>query len=293
MKKLSALAFVLLSGAGAANSQEAFKHLSIGLEAATTGIGLELALPIVSDHLVLAAGYNYGNATFNVKGNSTLNVSELSGRINQYIDNANNFLALIPEEPARLENMPSSMKLHGDAAFRLSTAKVVLEYYPAKKSNFHINAGVFIGNADTFSMDADCHDFWSLYNANSLTAKKMAGKYPEFAASIGEIPELKETINGRTFELKAPGIVNIGLQAATVRPYLGLGFGRSVPNTHVGFQFDLGALYIGKLAISSANEINGASNVSVTNKGIQKIVEIAEKICVYPQISFRLIYRIF
>lgn len=37
MKKLSALALVLLSGAGAANSQEAFKHLSIGLEAATTG----------------------------------------------------------------------------------------------------------------------------------------------------------------------------------------------------------------------------------------------------------------
>ena len=95
MKKLFALALVLLSGAGAANSQEAFKHLSIGLEAATTGIGLELALPIVTDHLVLAAGYNYGNASFNVKGNSTLNVAELSGRINQYIDNANNFLAVI------------------------------------------------------------------------------------------------------------------------------------------------------------------------------------------------------
>lgn len=293
MRKLFTLATAFLIGTGITNSQEAFKHLSIGVEAATTGIGLELALPIVSDHLVLAAGYNFGNFSANLKGNNTVNLNDFSGEINTYVNDANNFLSMIPEESERLVTMPASSKINGSGSVRISSFKAVLEYYPAKKSNFHINAGVFIGNADVISLDGNCPDYWNAYSTNVTISTKMASKYPEFAEHMGKIPEPKASINGTTYQIKEPGDINIALKAAKVRPYLGLGFGRSVPNSHLGFQFDLGAIYTGKIGISSTNEVGKSSTITNNNKALQTIADLAEKICVYPQLSFRLIYRIF
>lgn len=293
MKKLFFFASVLLLSAGVAHSQEAFKHLSVGLEAATTGVGLELALPIVSDHLVLAAGYNFGNVNVSTTNNQTLDLAEFSDNINKYVIDANIYLSNIPGESTRLDPMPSTTYVKGNGAVRLGTFKAVLEYYPARESNFHINAGVYIGSADILTMDVSCPDFWNAYSTNLATANKLASTYPEFKEAVGQIPELKASFNGRTYQIKDPGNINIGLKVASVRPYLGLGFGRSIPETHFAFQFDLGAIYTGKLAISSKNEVSGTSKINVSNNDFQKVIETVEKICVYPQLSFRLIYRIF
>ena len=292
MKKLFFFASVLLLSAGVSHSQEAFKHLSIGLEAATTGAGIELALPIVSDHLVFTAGYNFGNVKATASSN-TLDISDLSHKINQYIEDANHYLSLIPGESNRLTPLPRTTNVDGKGAINLGTFKAVIEYYPAKKSNFHINAGVYIGNADVLTLDASCHDFWNAYSENRSIATEMMSTYPEFASYVGQIPELKTTINGRTLQIKEPGNINLGLKVAKVRPYLGLGFGRSIPDTHFGFQFDLGVIYTGKWVISSANEVGRSNENSINNDDIQKIIDLANKICIYPQLSFRLIYRIF
>lgn len=293
MKKLFFFASVLLLSAGVAHSQEAFKHLSVGLEAATTGVGLELALPVVSDHLVFAAGYNFGNVKATAQP-YTLNVSDFSNNINQYVEDANYYLSTIPGESSRLIPLPMTTKVNGSGAIRLGTFKAILEYYPSKNSGFHINAGVYIGNADVLALDVSCPDFWNAYRDNLATANKMASTYPEFKKAVGQIPELKTNINGTTYQIKEPGNVNLGLKMATVRPYLGLGFGRSIPDTHFGFQFDLGVIYTGKWAISSANEVKGNTQSSISyNDDIQKLIDLANKICIYPQLSFRLIYRIF
>lgn len=294
MKKLFFFASVLLLNAGISHSQEAFKHLSVGLEAATTGVGLELALPIVSDHLVFAAGYNFGNVSATTTQPKTANVSDFSNNINQYINNANVFLSDIPGENTRLTPMPASTSVNLSGAIRLGTFKAILEYYPAKKSNFHINAGVYIGNANVLALDINCPDYWNAYCDNLATANKMASTYPEFRKTVGQIPELKTNINGTTYQIKEPGNVNLGLKMAAVRPYLGLGFGRSIPNSHFGFQFDFGVIYTGRWAISSTNEVGGNTQSSISyNDDIQKLIDLANKICIYPQLSFRLIYRIF
>lgn len=293
MKKLFVFAYALLLGSGVASSQEAFKHLSVGLEAATTGAGLELALPVVSDHLVFAAGYNFGNIALNTLSNTTLNLAELSNNVNKYINDANDYLSEIPGESARLTPIPASTNISGSGAIRLGTFKAILEYYPAKASNFHINAGVYIGNADIFSADARCSELWDIYNSDYSKSEKLAATYPEFKKALGKIPELKASINGRTFQIKEPGNINLGLQVSKVRPYLGLGFGRSIPDTHFGFQFDLGVIYTGKWTITSTNEVSGTSEVIIKNDDLQRIMELVDKICIYPQLSFRLIYRIF
>lgn len=293
MKKTVLFVFALVLSAGVANSQEAFKHLSMGLDLATTGIGLELSLPVLTDHLVLKAGYNYANLKFST-GSGSMNFPELNETVNQYIDKANTFLAQIPEESSRLTRMPSSVNVNADGKIKLGTGKMILEYYPSKKSSFHINAGVYVGNPDILSIDGSCPEFWNAYSANLTTAKRMAELHPEFKSKVGSIPDLKATINGRTLQLTEPGNVNLGLKSVVARPYFGLGFGRSVPKTRCGFQFDFGAIYMGKLSVTSANEVGGTSSVTIQNADVQKVLDTLGKIHVfYPQLSFRFICRLF
>lgn len=291
MKKSLAFLTTFLVTAGAANSQEAFRHLSVGLDMATTGIGLELALPLVSDHLVLAAGYNLGNVS---TSNSTqANLGDMSGKVNLFIDKANSYLSSKPGETVRLNELPVSSRLDLNGKVRLGTFKAILEYYPSKKSNFHINAGIFVGSGRIINFDAALPDYWNSYSNTLSTVRSMEKKYPDFTSEVGRIPDLTTNLNGRTIRIKEPGNINVGLEIAKVRPYLGIGFGRSIPETHFGFQFDFGALYIGKPAITSSNETDGTSEISISNQDTQKILDLISKICVYPQLSFRLIYRIF
>ncbi len=292
MKKSIFFSTLLLVSAGTANSQEAFKHLSMGLDLATTGIGLELSLPVVTNHLVLKAGYNHSGFKFSM-GSNALNFSGLSEEVNQYVDKANSYLEQIPEESSRLTGIPSSLEFNADGKIRLGTGKIILEYYPSKKSSFHINAGVYVGNPNIFSVDGGCPGLWNAYSTNLVTSKRMAELYPEFSSKVGTLPELKTTVNGRTFQLKEPGNVNVGLKAAAMRPYLGLGFGRSIPKTRCGFQFDFGVIYIGKLSVTSANEVSRASSVATQDNDVQKVLDTIGKICVYPQLSFRFICRLF
>lgn len=293
MRKFFAMLSASLLLAGSAQAQEAFKHLSAGLDLATTGIGLELALPIVTDHLVITAGYNYANYSASIRPEKGLQMTSFSDQVNQYVDKANDCLARIPGESARLIKLSDVLKVEGDGALRFGTAKAVLEYYPSAKSGFHINAGVYVGRPDFLQADFGLADYWDVYSIDVAVAKEMELKYPEISDYLGEIPELKATIRGRTFQITEPGDVNLGLKAVKVRPYFGLGFGRSIPRTRCGFQFDLGAIYWGRLSITSANEVGGSSEITISNDTVDEILDTVDKIRVYPQMSFRFICRLF
>ena len=82
----------------------------------------------------------------------------------------------------------------------------------------------------------------------------------------------------------------IGLEMPLVRPYLGLGFGRSIPKSHFGFQFDLGVWYYKGLSLSGIKEV--AYDPSYDSLGDFDISTITS-VPVYPYVSLRLIYRIF
>ena len=86
----------------------------------------------------------------------------------------------------------------------------------------------------------------------------------------------------------ADGSVNAYLKVNSIRPYFGLGVGRAVPKHRVGFRFELGAMYIGKPDVDSPN-IDGTLN-SEDLDGFNKTLS---KCRFYPQLSFKLTYRLF
>ena len=145
MKKCILSFAVLAAFSMAGYGQEAFKHLSIGLEASTAGIGLDLNMPVLKDHLVLKAGFTYGDLGKNFTSQGP-DVSE----INAQIDEVNNSLASA-DAPERIDTRFTSFDINIAAKLRMSTAKLLLEYYPAKKSSFHITAGLYCGISPLFA----------------------------------------------------------------------------------------------------------------------------------------------
>jgi len=273
-----------------ANAQEAFKHLSAGIELGTTGIGAELALPVINNHLVIKAG-----ATFpcvKIPLFSEYNISSFTGKANEYIIKANQYITMNCYGAQLIESLPETAKLDASASVNLVSFKAILEYYPSKNSGFHISAGVYAGSGQLVSGDACASTLWNLCEK----ALDIIGSYPEMTELIGSLPDLVANIEGRTFQIKDPGNVNVGLGTLKLRPYFGIGFGRSVPYTRCGFQFDLGAIYLGRLSILSANEIpyrDSLVDVTLDTIGVSEVVQKITKFVFYPVIDFRFIIRLF
>lgn len=120
-------------------------------------------------------------------------------------------------------------ELEGAADFKSTNVDLILEYLPFKRSSFHLDAG--------FAYFFD------------LTASGV-GKY-KGEVTYGDITLTSEQI----------GEVNFAIDWNSFSPYMGLGFGRSVPKGRVGFGVDLGAYYIGspEVSIVGTNLLSGNS----------------------------------
>ena len=279
-KLFSALA-LLCAAVHAGNAQQALNSLAFGMEAGTTGVGVELAMPLVTDHIVFKLGFNAPSLSRNFSRTVSMD------RVNAVIDEANAQLAGLGLQ-ARVPSMP-------DAAVSLSTAKLMLELYPFRKSAFHFTVGAYYGMGDNFMMATLSTDAetWSNYNSIRDELDAINAKYAGLDGyTAHEIGELEFSTGDRTFRVldnEGLGQVEATLRIAKLRPYFGIGFGRSVPRRHLGIQLDLGVWYHGVPVVSSANEVEyNPSAVSLIDD-----ISLLDKLMLYPQVSLRLTYRIF
>ena len=87
------------------------------------------------------------------------------------------------------------------------------------------------------------------------------------------------------------GRLDAEISAWRVNPYIGIGIGHAIPERRFGCQFDVGVMFHGKPAITSAN----ASVMPVHGDGLESngLVEALGNMTVYPVVSLKLIGRIF
>ena len=293
MKKLISV-IILASGlCFASSAQQAFKSLSIGFEAGTTGIGVELAIPIVTDHLVLTGGLTAPSFSYPLSFSMDMTAA------NNAIDDANIRLAEAGV-PERLNTRFSDAVIEANPVINLSSAKLMLEYYPFKKSSFHFTAGAFMGMGERFLYSDIYVDDNTFSNIKQLDGEMQAiqQKYGEHA-EIGEVelPSMRFSAFGETYELQEKS-GKLGMEAelaiAKIRPYFGLGFGRSMPKGHLGFQLDLGVWYHGSPSLESSQKVEFDPEATDLTAGIPLLEKysLAQAI-LYPSLSLRLIYRIF
>jgi len=293
MKRLLICLFAAMTVTLPVTAQKVFKHLSVSAEIGTTGYGINLAMPVYKDYLVVKVGATFPNL---VKTYSTdFNITLLSNHVNQYVDEANDYLYKIHGEKPSLIHLPTSTSLEATGRINISTFKAILEYYPIKTSGFHISAGFYWGNRRLVSADAVASDLWDVYETDVDIVKEMGEKYPDYSEIIGKIPDLSANIKGKTYKITSPGNVNLSIESVKIRPYLGIGFGRSVPDSRIDFQFDLGGLFLLDPGFVSGNEVPYQKKVDLTIKGsaLSDMMNFLRDYAIYPVLNIGIVVKLF
>lgn len=320
MKKILSLITASVLGLSTLSAQEAFKHLGASVELGTTGVGVNISYPVITDRLVLSVGYNF--PSLSVKSHFDLNGQPINDQIrsaNNMINSYNNMITKYPDQAAERGMKPidpigniSSIDTEIKAKLNFGNVKIMAEYYPTSSSFFHFTAGVLIGNGEWMTIDAKADPaVWQTYtNAVKQNAAIPHIKAGELTAGIPGAPVIPATdihpvdgldnaakvnIHDETYVLAANsgGHLKTKLAVQKVKPYIGVGFGSSVPTERrVGFQMEIGAYYQSKPSFESNSKVTYDPS-AYSSKKVDDIADMLLYLRWYPQLTFRITGRIF
>ncbi len=249
-------------------------HLGAGLGAGTAGAGAELAVPLHRRAFVLKAGGDWLGLPY------TLSRDFPTTQIQANVARAAHDLERQGRELH--SRIPQQMTVTADARLDLSSAHAVVEWYPSPNSGFHVSGGAyfaFTGEALRVTADADAA-FWDA----------VEGLRAEMASYGTRMPEsLTANMDGRSFEIRYGRAVEAAARISRLRPYLGVGIGRSIPEGRVGFQIEAGAWYHGRIALESPSEVPYDEAGHEVDFDPTSITRYA----LWPVVTARLTFRIF
>lgn len=278
MRKLfvTSLAAIMALGISAQDNMEAFKHLSVGVEAGLHGFGVEVAMP-VHKKLVVKAGYNFlpSGSLFNTKFN--IDTQDLKDAQTQ-----------IEKIPGQHFNNKFGDEAEIDAGLKvgLSNLKVMLNWYPFESSNFFVAGGLYYSLNDKPFISISGNTTENDWAALQELRQKGNDDY-DIALEIGnqKYPVI---------EKDGCGYMQADYKMDPLKYYVGLGFGRSIPNSRVGFQFELGSMiYTGAKFYCQDKEVSMSEAADKFGDAAKTAVEYMDKFPIYPQLTFRLNFLAF
>lgn len=210
-----------------------FNHLSLGVSVGVMdAAGIEIAAPIIPQIQVRG-----GLSFLPVKGVHLQTV----------------------KIPAWSTHPEGQADIKGD--FSWLNGNVLVDYFPFKKSSFHVTAGVFIGGATLVKGHGY---FYDPSYKNAYIEYYLDGN--NHNKSIPNVYQINTDENS-----------HLAIEAKTnaVRPYLGIGFGRTVPSKRVGVSFDFGVEYTGGIkAFANGHTAadSGNSPIQITSEGVRAVV---------------------
>ena len=150
--------------------------------------------------------------------------------------------------------------------------KLLFDAYPfGARNSFHVTAGLFFGTSEIFQMQ----------NLDPIRRKDS-----QSGIEIGDY----------IIHEDAEGIVKANIKVNSVKPYVGVGFGRAVPKRHVNVAMDLGVMFHGKPTVNAYSPEDDAwvkATSSDTGNEDGGAIDIISKISVWPVLNIRLTGRFF
>jgi hypothetical protein len=204
----------------------------------------------------LAISLNAGTLGVGLEANSSL-TPYLAGRIG--VD-AFAYTHKYDYEGTAMDGLiPYTVALKAKAS--MLNAHALLDIFPFPNHfPVYLSAGAYVGTSDIIK----------------VTGSPEAGQSIE----IGDI-----TIN----PLEAGGLIEAAVKTNVFKPYVGLGIGRTVPHSRLGFRCELGALFHGSPQIKVLTEGVEAIQADETS-GFNKFLKDFN---VYPVLKLQLIYRFY
>ena len=159
-----------------------------------------------------------------------------------------------------------------DLEVTLPNFKVLVDYYPMKNGIFCLTGGVYFGN-------------------NKASTNGLIRDYQELSEQLGESPYLRYEDIGITPNDDGSFFGELGMGNG-IKPYIGIGLGRTIPHNRVGFKFELGMVYQGKYTLTSPN-MNEAGNDWLDGFIDEMELPVSESILNWwPMLNLSLTYRI-
>ena len=173
----------------------------------------------------------------------------------------NDFDAWVEEGQHANYNYEATVK--ANARVNLSTFKVLADYYPNKKWPFHVTGGFYIGASNIVTVDAYADDI------------KVDGK----TYKREDIKNWYIDLDDTRIEAK-DGKVDAAITTWSVKPYVGIGFGNTVPMKHrVGVMGEFGIMFHGKPKITSKTDPDIMTHVAEADES-DEFFDVMHKIVV-------------
>lgn len=173
-----------------------------------------------------------------------------------------------------------------DASLKKIDGKVLVDVYPfAEQHSFHVTVGGFFGSKELVSG----------YFEEDLASPINGG----ISKKVGNAEWLVNPVDHK---------VQLRLATNSFKPYVGVGFGRMVPEKRVGVSCDLGVQFHGKPRLegyATARTATGEQHQWVEleaqdfdfgekfNDDVDKALDIIHNVIVYPVVNIRITGRIF
>lgn len=154
----------------------------------------------------------------------------------------------------------------------LPNFKVMLDYYPVENGIFALTAGLYFGQ-------------------NKATTNGLIRDYQQLSSQLGTTPDLRyeDIVISPNSDGSFYGELGMG---SKIKPYVGIGLGRTIPHKRVGFKFELGVVNQGKFQLSSPN-MNDAGNDWLNGLIDEMELPVSEQVLkLWPMLNFSLTYRI-
>ncbi len=271
MRKLLLICGMVVLGVGRSHAQlepedyKFFNHLSAGVSVGLDGIGFDLAAPL-THHFAVRAGYTF---LPKIKYKTTIDLDEDE--------------AFVKHDNVGIE-----------ACLQMGDFHLLFDYYPFKKSSFHLTAGTYIGKRQIISV----------YKTEPFVK-------PSYWGNAGiEFGTTDNIYSQYTLTTDEFGNANVDMKMNLFKPYVGIGFGRAVTKHRFCVQFDLGVQFWGRPGawtnvkyfdyekgdyVTEYQKIdrNRITNPNEDYQDIKDVMKKIEKFGIYPILKIRFNGRIF
>lgn len=274
MRKIALMAMLLFTTIGSAFAQNTeveeseyqfkrsiFNHVGVNVGAGLEGISVGVAAPI-TNFFEIEAGLNIMPG-INIKGDvdipaSSFNISQGGQTVS------------VP--------IPDS-KVNAEGNFSRTSVNVKAYVYPfGSNTKFFIAGGLSMGGKKIAKV-----------SGKSDELAQFAKAYPEYRDQI--LDAVAANLGGYKVSLNDDFSVDADVRCNSVRPYLGLGFGRLVPKNRIGFRFELGCQFMGSLKVYENGQQVDLDQI-LKDTGNDDISKVIKDFKIYPCLKFSLVGRI-
>lgn len=220
--------------------------MGVDLGVGTNGIGLDLAVAL-NDRFVVKGGFTMLPFSFHTASNEIEGLDNVKAAFeNGLFKPVESFLSAYGL-PTSWEKMPHTSDLTVKPG--LTNGRILVDYHPSANHGFHLTAGAYIGESSLLKVGG------GYPNGFKEVVKKINDLRAEFSNfGIPEITIDPPVVNGVSVDSEKDNYrLDADIKINAVKPYLGIGFGRSIPNRRVGVQFELGVMYTGTPKVTSTN----------------------------------------